>query len=90
MAVIFTVVVTCPEELNLTTPSILEVVIDLITTETSSPISDVPRLTTVAVAIGGYLKSEEYEKENGFVVPAVTDSLVTMSTYPAITLAALV
>jgi hypothetical protein len=53
MAVIFTVVVTCPAELNLTIPSTAEVVIDLMTTVTLSPTSLVPVLTTVAVAIGG-------------------------------------
>jgi hypothetical protein len=71
-------------------PSILEVVIDLMTTVTSSPILDVPRFTTVAVATGGYLKSEEYGKTNALVDPAVTVSSLTMSTNPAIILAALV
>ena len=55
----FTDVETCPDELNFTTPSILDVVTDLITTVTSSPMSDVPRFTTVAVTMGGYLKSDE-------------------------------
>jgi len=90
MAVMFTVVVTCPAVLNLTTPSIREVVIDRITTVTSSPMSEVPRLTTVAVAMGGYLKSDEYENVNGLVDPAVTVSLVAMSTYPPMMRAALV
>ena len=59
-------------------------------TVTSSPTSDVPLLTTVAVAIGGYLKSAEYENDHGLVSPADTRSLVAMSIYPPIIFAALV
>ena len=54
---IFTIVDTSPEALNLTIPDTLDLVTSVKTTETFSPAEVLPELIAEAVTMGVYLKS---------------------------------